>query len=382
MQAKNFSDLITFTRATSGGRFNGAGLFEMVPVNGPRFDYDPLTLAPKGLLIESQATNLLRYSAQIDDATWTKTNATVSANSSTSPDGGVTADKIIESAVNSTHLVIQTVTTSAGIYTLSVFAKAGERKFVQLRAQENAGFLALAVFDLLLGTVQSGSATALISPVGNGWYRCSISVTSVGSATFQGQAWVLNNSAQVTYLGDGVSGLYIWGVQLEAGAFRSSLIPTTSAAVTRAADIASLNTISPWYKSTEGTLSAVATNNGGGGTTIAQLGTGVSDRVLVSVTTPGAVGSGGDTVVSSVGQATLQTALGTAGQKVAYAYAVNNFACAVNGVLIGTDSSGSLPTVSALLLGSNGAVQTNCYIRSIQYNPRRLSNAELQALTT
>jgi hypothetical protein len=160
----------------------------------------------------------------------------------------------------------------------------------------------------------------------------------------------------------------------------SSYIPTTSAAVTRAADVAAVNTLTPWFSPARGTLYAEATNLGPSGTTIAQLGT-ISDRILTSVAPAGFTGSGGSTIVGSVNQASMQSAVGAPGQKVAYAYATNDFACAVGGTLIGTDTSGALPTVSSMLLGSNGAAVTNCYIRQITYSPKRLSNDRLQAMT-
>lgn len=182
-------------------------------------------------LYATPRTNLLKYSEQLDNAAWIKVNAGIASDAITAPDGVLTADKLIESAVNSTHFVYQKPTTVAGSYTLSVFIKAGERFLARLRAQENGLFVGDGVFDLSNGTVRPGSSSGQISPVGNGWYRCSITITSSGSATFEGQLWVMDNGGAVTYLGDGVSGLYPWGFDIEAGQI-TSYIPTVSASVT------------------------------------------------------------------------------------------------------------------------------------------------------
>lgn len=381
-----FAGLITFTRSSTGTYYDAAGVLQTAAINAPRFDCHPVTKAPLGLLIEGASTNLLNYSAQLDNAAWGKVGSTVSADAITSPDGSLSGDMVVESVTLNNHHVQMPATFVAGdTYAISMFAKAGSRSVLQITVG-SAAFPALptANFDLSSGTVSvvSGGAVAAITNLGGGWYRCSISaVAGISASTVATFMMQISPTAgrYASYTGDGVSGLYMWGAQLEGGQL-SSYIPTTSAAVTRAADVAAVNTLTPWFNPARGTLYAEATNLGGAVSAVAQFGD-TANRIRVSIAHPGQVGSGGITAVDSVVQADLQSAVGAAGQKVAYAYATDDFACAADGTLIGTDTSGSVPGVSSLLLGRNGATTTNCYIRQITYSPKRLSNARLQAMT-
>lgn len=238
--AKTFADLVTLSRVGGGGRFNASGLYEW-QASGPRFDHDPATFAAKGLVIEGQSTNLFLYSEQLNNTIWGKLGSSISENATTSPDGTTSADKLIESATTGAHYVQQTVTTVNGQVAISWFVKAAERSFVQLRAQEDGAFKARAVFNLSLGTVVSAdSGTATIRNCGDGWYRISLALTSAGSSTFQGQLWIFQTASTSSYSGDGVSGVYTWGAQIEMGTKLSSYIPTTSSAVTRSADYAEI----------------------------------------------------------------------------------------------------------------------------------------------
>ena len=90
---------ITFTRSTTGSYYNSAGVLSTAAINAPRFDYDPVTLESVGLLIEESRTNLLTYSEQFDNAVWTKSNASITANAIIAPDGTLTADKLVEDGV-------------------------------------------------------------------------------------------------------------------------------------------------------------------------------------------------------------------------------------------------------------------------------------------
>lgn len=213
---------ITFTRASTATRVNSRGLIEAVASGTPRIDYDPITLACRGLLVEESRTNLLTYSQDFDDAAWTKSNSTVRANAATAPDGTLTADKITESAVTNLHAAWKTLSaaTVGSVYTLSVYAKAGERTNLWI-----SGFGEVdSYFNLLTGAVISG-ATASIQSVGNGWYRCSSVITKTNTSNdwYVGPA---NSAPTYSYTGDGTSGIYIWGAQLEAGSFPTSYVPS------------------------------------------------------------------------------------------------------------------------------------------------------------
>lgn len=370
--------------ATTYTRNNG-GVFP------PRFDYDPVTLAAKGLLIEEQRTNLALQSQTFDNAAWTKLNATVTANATTAPDGTSAADFVVPDTTNNQHGVFQSVTTASGTaYTHSVYAKAGGYDWLYMTEGNNV--TAQASFNLAtgaLGTVSgTGSPSATITPVGNGWYRCTLTLTPIASP-HNIQFRAVNANGGGAFAGNGTSGIYIYGAQLEAGAFATSYIPTVASQVTRTADQCSIvaPNFAPWYNQSEGTF--VASFDMAGGSAA------LSSNRAVLVARESATsnhyiynGSGqvtGWTVVSGVDQAFLTTGAVVADTvtNIAYAYKTNDFAASRNGGTVATDTSGTLPVPTALGIGSNSASSLflSGHIRSIRYYPTRLTNAQLQALT-
>lgn len=362
-------------------------------VYGPRFDYDPVTLAARGLLIEEQRTNVALYSEQFDVAYWAKTGASVTANAIAAPDGTVTADKLVENTSLAAHAVYNfgILTFTAAAYTASAYIKAGGRNFVEIALYDGT-VNAKAWFNLSTGAVGtlSGGATASITSMGNGWYRCSATATM--TAASGGFAIYSANADGVdTYTGDGASGIYAWGAQLEAGSFATSYIPSLASSVTRSADVASVNTLSPWYNATEGTLFAehqaiypsqgnvVASINDNSANRAVELqhrgstpSTQFASFTVVSGSITGQADAGGSSTFSAV-------------RKWAGAYKANDFAASQNGGTVGTDTSGALPTsvtqmqLMAAYWGSSAS--SSGWLRRLAYYPRRLTNAELQALT-
>jgi hypothetical protein len=188
---------------------------------GPRFDYDPVTLAAKGLLIEEQRTNLALYSEQFDNAAWTKGDTAVTANATTAPSGATTADLLTETATTNFHFVLQAVTTAAGAATATVYAKlaSGSRNLVVYPQGTTVGY---AIFNLSTGAITASGGGALLSssitPAGNGWYRCSVSWTaSAASTNFVCYLTNSTTNPAPNYAGDGTSGIFLWGAQLELG---------------------------------------------------------------------------------------------------------------------------------------------------------------------
>lgn len=189
--------------------------------------------------------NLLGYTQEFDNPAWTKTNATVTANATTAPDGSMTADKLVESATtagfNVQRVTAGTVNTSA--YTFSLYAKASERSEVRLRVVEGSTFgrASLCFFDLAAGTAGSVSnnagavGSASIINLGNGWYRCSISVTLGGTDTSILTQANLASGGNTTYTGDGTSGIFIWGAQLSDSASLDQYVYNPGAAPSAAA---------------------------------------------------------------------------------------------------------------------------------------------------
>jgi len=209
--------------------------------NVPRIDYTGGGCGK--LLLEPQRTNLALYSNDLSNAAWLKTFTTITSNAATSPDGTTNANKIVETTDNNLHRVGQGAisVTSGQVYTFSFYAKAGERNELELQRINTSGTvfnsISLTTADLTLGTLSVGSnvTSSSINSVGNGWYRISLSLTAI--ATGSGGINIgMQKDGNVSYLGDGTSGVFIYGFQAEQGSFPTSIIPTTSTAVTRVAD--------------------------------------------------------------------------------------------------------------------------------------------------
>jgi len=231
----------SFTRASTATYYGSDGLIKTAAIDKPRLNYNPAYLSSgPTLLLESASTNLLTYSEQFDNAVWEKNNAIITANATTAPDGTVTADKLVEDTTTNVHFLLRVQSVTAGlIYTQTLFVKSGERTQITLAGGAPAFTVAQIVnFDLttLSVTVLSGTATGEISVMANGWLRITVKYPAATESAVVGFQIRVTASAQ-SYLGDGTSGLYIWGAQLEASSFPTSYIPTVASQVTRAADI-------------------------------------------------------------------------------------------------------------------------------------------------
>jgi hypothetical protein len=226
-------------------------------LNVPRIDYTNGSCP--SILVEPQRTNSALYSEQFDNGYWSKFNTTITANAIVAPNGTTTADKFVENTATNFHSMDSTFTSGTGIYSASVYAKIGERRYLRLNITEiTPAKDHTALFDLQTGTLLSSGTgvTANITSVGNGWYR--ISVTSPALVGGQVRMALLmqttTSSTPQSYTGDGTSGLYIWGAQLELGSYPTSYIPTVASAVTRNADVISKIGISSLIGQTEGTI--------------------------------------------------------------------------------------------------------------------------------
>lgn len=227
----------TFTRTTTATYIDRYGVLKTAAIDEPRFEKE-------GLLVEGTSTNLLTYSEDFSNAAWTEVNSTVSANATTAPDGTLTAHKLVENTASSEHYTYRVYSfTSGTVYTLSYFVKVGERTNCALQLNSAAfGNTQRVDFNLITGTfaVVAGTATGAITNIGSGWYR--VSITATATATASNSLTIhLKNTTVTSYQGDGTSGLYIWGAQLEALPFTTSYIPTTTTAVARGADEASVS---------------------------------------------------------------------------------------------------------------------------------------------
>jgi hypothetical protein len=242
-----------------------------------------------------------------------------------------------------------------------------------------------------VGTVGSGATNATITNFGNGWYRCSFTFTALAAASTSYIQLATADNGASSYTGDGTSGIFVWGAQTEVGPFVSSYIPTVASQVTRTSDqptIAAPNFAS-WYNSSEGTL--VAEFDVVGINTSSEVVAAISDATANNLFLP-FVNSGGSTFVNvisgGVTSANLNAGAVTvnAVTKLATVYRVNDFAASQNGAVPTVDTAGAVPVgANTLNLGwaaPYGGLFLNGHLRRLYFYPTRLSNAQLQALST
>ena len=382
------ASLVTFTRASSGTFVDSAGVLQTAAIDVPRFDHNPTTGESLGLLVEEQRTNLLVQSENFG-TTWATSGLLAFGSGSTlnalaAPDGQTTADLITENTSNSQHNVNQTSTTT-GAKRFSVFAKQGPGARLLRLIDFNAtdGAQAETYFNLSTGAVVSGPGAIQALP--NGWYRCSIQSTTTVTSTYY--ITLASNSSTFSYTGDGTSGIYLWGAQLEAGAFPTSYIPTTTAAATRSADVASIGSsaFTSFYNQTEGTVFAEGISNGTNGSGIFTLEDGsAAEYIRMSVSFnllnfTVSKASGSQAEVFSTGTSFV---FGSP-FKGAGAYVLNNIGLSLNGGSAQVDTTADMPNAANVLKIGFGkyATYANGTIRRLVFWGQRLPNNVLQTLT-
>jgi hypothetical protein len=224
------------TRATSATRVNANGLIETVGANVPRIDYTGGGCP--SILVEPQRTNLATYSEDFNSVGYV-IDSTITTNTTNSPSGVQNADSLIENTANGNHLYyIDYNVTNGTTYTYSFFCKSIGGRNVELRST-NAFTEEKAIIDLSNGSILGGSTSQIaVVDFGNSWYR--ISITKQASTSIGRLIIFILDGTSLSYTGNGTSGLYLWGAQLESGSYATSYIPTTTASVTRNADVITL----------------------------------------------------------------------------------------------------------------------------------------------
>lgn len=237
LDSTNFASLFSFTRSTKAWDYNSSGLLTEAAVGVVRRGYDPSTLLASGWMLEGASTNLCFWSEAFDNATWSKTGVTINPNTSVSPSGEMIMDKLVYDVSSGSHQVQSNASTSVlgQPYTISVFAKAAELSSVLLISTGGGLADSGVTFNLSTGVASApfGSASLLAAGsmyVGGGVWRLWFTVTPTASAAFAGRIRLPSAT------GDGISGVYVWGMQIEQNYFASSYIPTTTTATVRAAD--------------------------------------------------------------------------------------------------------------------------------------------------
>jgi hypothetical protein len=233
----------SISRASTGTYFDSSGVLQTAPANQPRLNHSFVGSAwtQPAVLIEPERTNLNPYSQDFGSPNWGAVSSTITPNSTTAPDGTTTASLWALNSGSGEHYLSRSTTLIEGQLTYSVFAKPAGRNWIILNHNNSTG-ATYTYFNISTGTIGTTGpgVTPSIINVGNGWYRCVVTINHSAAAhgTNGPQLYIANDTGTASsFTGDGVSGVYIWGVQLEQGYGVTSYIPTAGTAVTRAADV-------------------------------------------------------------------------------------------------------------------------------------------------
>jgi hypothetical protein len=372
------------------------GLIKYAGVNQPRFDHDPITGESLGLLIEESRTNMLAYSIP-SSGTWTKANTDITSNSIISPDGTQNASLVKGSTAvgfEQRYINLNSSIISGQTYTQTFFVKAGTTNYIQIAP--STGFGINYVNFELIGNGRIGNSTvssAFIQAFPNGWYR--IGVTETATSTVSGRMLLCAGSSPTNGRLPNTPpySFYVWGAQLEVGAFPTSYIPTVSSTRTRNSDRVSITgtKFSSWYNQSEGTTywNASCMYN------------------IPSVQFPGVWDVNDTTSANVIALSFLTNTISSfnvysnnkqvaliypptkvtplLNRKSSGAYKIKDYATSLNGSLYKSNVSGPVPIVTQLNIGGNQFGNTsnilNGTISRLTYYPKRLPNNQLQALT-
>jgi hypothetical protein len=377
-QLEQRSSVTAYTATTTAPITNYIPAMQTAASGVARFEHNPITGESLGLEIEEQRTNLVLRSDDFANASWIKNNSiAIGSNVIVAPDGTLTGDSANTPSSSAAPFTSQSVSGTTA-QTFSLYAKAGTANFVYL--DTTAAGNCFAVFNLSTGAVAgSAGCTASVTAVGNGWYRCVMANTTVATQ-FQiigvREGYTSGNPLS-NESGTG-KGIYIWGAQLEAGAFATSYIPTVASQVTRSTDSASMTgtNFSSWYRADEGTLYAEAFSDSA--RAIVGLGQGsFNTNIFFNATN-----------LVRYAAATPSLTLGTAvngSVKLAAVLKPSDFAASANGAAVVTSTANVTVQFSAnqLQIGApTGSSVLNGTIKKLAYYPRRLTNAELVSLST
>jgi hypothetical protein len=336
------------------------------------------------------------YSEQFDNAAWAKSNATVTANATTSPEGYVNAYKLITNNAVINGQITDNISKSASqiTYTSSIFVKKAEWDRIGLYISDASTFnnRGQAFFNLdgTLGTVAAAgtftNASSNIEEYPNDWYRVYLTVTVPSTTTTIVLRYYSLDNNELN--GDGTSGIYIYGAQLEEGSL-TSYIPTYGTSQTRSKDSCIKTGISSLIGQTEGTLFAefeIPVNTQNGDIIAIRNGAGSANGIFVSYRSSSVVQL---IVRTSSTNALIFQRIGSypsGKNKIAVAYKNGDFAISLNGTAAQVNTSSiTMPTSldSVALFGDNLYAQT----LPVPYAPvllfkTRLTNAKLADLTT
>ena len=383
-EGNNYKPLpFSFERDSIATRVNKEGLIEVVGKDIPRIDYTDSTEGV--LLLEPSRTNKATYSEDFSQSFWTKSNASV-VSGFASPDGNNNAYKLVEDATNSNHFVRSGFigTTDGGSIIPSIFVKSAERS--QVVFQEDAYTGQFMTVDLIAETISTNGENANLTKLANGWFR--IDFKSTGRPSTR---WKISPSVNLssTYQGDGTSGIYIFGFQLEDNvSYPSSYIPTSGSTVQRAAETANGSGNSEVFNDSEGVLFAdiaALTDTVSSERIVISDGTSASNRIvieydetfgLVKFWVTGGGTTNGEVQVSGVNKTQIN--------KISMLYQSNVLKIYINGFNVGNGTGIVTPTGLDTLKFEQAIGGNNFYgkTKEIGYYDATLTDAELEYMTS
>jgi len=408
--SKTLDPRITFSRTTTATRVNELGLIETVSADMPRLDheYDASTGAIKslGLLVEEQRSNLFNHTEDftqlpvsgVQDG-WFRGRVIPTTESVTAPDGSSSVSLLTENNTSfGEHYVSQEGFnyTSGVTYTWSWYVKPNGRDNVYCKVYTNFNNTQV-ILNLetsseyyLTGTTFDNITNTKLP---NGWYRVSFTSTAISTGAGSVLLGFAQSETVRSYTGDGSSGMYYWGAQVEAGAFPTSYIPNgTDSQATRNPDNVSMtgDNFSDWYNSSEWTLMVTARRNYSGNfisyPNLLRMNDGTLNNNVAFYGAQGStqltnysINSGGVNQTDYVARFLPDTSQ----FKMIQALKINDSTFGVNGTLTTTDTTVTMPTgINRMFIGSDGSGQFwGGTISKLSYYPTRLSNDQLQTLT-
>jgi hypothetical protein len=369
---------VTFARSGNTATVvNSSGVIAAINADLPRFDHDPVSLACQGLLIEESRTNIVLQSAFASGWTFNAAGS-FGVTTRTAPDNS-TAQVLTDSSTTLSGQVFQSIALVSGtVYTFSVYVKAVARSIGLIQSFTQVGSF---TFDLTgsgsVGTPSGVFTNPTIKAVGNDWFR----ITGVLTATATGNNNLGLSTNSNIYTGNAWA---VWAAQLEVGAFATSYIPTTTTALTRNADVATMTgtNFSDWYSAgVGGVVARVLPSTVLGTRPALQFDDATANEVITlrgDTTNP-------ELVIVDGGSPQAQIDAGTIAANTAYnlgaAWDTNNCAAAVNGGAAVTDNTATIPTVTQARLGSDSTNYLNGHLQTLRYWPQRIINAEVQAFS-
>jgi hypothetical protein len=343
-------------------------------LNIPRLDYSNGTCP--SLLVEPQRTNLALYSSSFDTSPWIAVGTTITPNTQVAPDGTTTGDTYNTSQ---SILLLQTISASPSTtYTLSLWVKLGTATNLCLIANNTAAWNTI-------GGQSFDSSDGLNTST---WTRIEWTFTTPASLPAGAINIHLGGNSE-TGLTQSTGSVHIWGAQLEAGNYSTSYIPTTSASVTRNADVISKTGISSLIGQTEGTIFMDFTllPNNSNNSYLFSISDGSTNNIIRSeiyVDSPSIYQFRTGIATLGVSQGDAFTNITQPNNKMAISYKLNEVKIFLNGVLVATDTSVTIPATSQVHIGNrnNTDLFIGSYYKSFVLFPTALTNAQLAQLTT